>query len=444
MGRYIDPVPQYSDLNGVPFPGGKVFFFDSGTSNPKTTFSDIALTVPNTNPVILDAEGRISDVFYEGDAKVVLKDADDVQIWERDPVTQATSTDVTWAPYDNTVTYSIQDIVRGSDDEYYISLTNLNLNNDPVIDTLNWNHIILLQDWNPNISYDISDNARGSDGNFYRSLINSNLNNDPINNPLQWTAAINPNSTELDTLLPPGYKQPDGLLISNAGGDPDHDLTISAGRAKDSINSIDIILNVAITKRIDNSWAEGTDQGGFPSVLSLSPDTWYHVFIIRRTADGNTDAGFDTSLSATNLLADATSYSEFRRVGSVLTDGSSNIHPFIQVKDRFFYDTAIIETTTAPGVSLEDIVISTPLDLQTFAVIAVTATFSGTTTTIYSVAIKGLTDNGYTACRGRSNAGGQFDTIILTDTNSTMQHSSDNTNAFLFETLGWIDPELGV
>lgn len=56
---------QYFDALGAPLSGGKLFFYEAGTTisdeNLKDTFADEALTVPNTNPIILDSEGRLAD-----------------------------------------------------------------------------------------------------------------------------------------------------------------------------------------------------------------------------------------------------------------------------------------------------------------------------------------------------------------------------------------------
>ena len=76
----------------TPEDGAKLFFFDTGTSNPKNTFSDKAGTTPNTNPVIANANGVFSDIFTDGNYKVRLTDKNDVQIWEADPV-NAVATD---------------------------------------------------------------------------------------------------------------------------------------------------------------------------------------------------------------------------------------------------------------------------------------------------------------------------------------------------------------
>lgn len=77
---------QYYTLpTGVPMVGGKVYTYANGTSTPLTTWSDAAMTVPNTNPVILDARGEAL-IFWNGNYKVVLRDSTDNIIWTVDNV----------------------------------------------------------------------------------------------------------------------------------------------------------------------------------------------------------------------------------------------------------------------------------------------------------------------------------------------------------------------
>lgn len=76
---------------GNPLAFGKVYAFESGTSNtPKTTWQDEAGTVPNTHPVILNAAGYAS-IYIDGSYKIALTDADDVPIWDSDPVSSGSS-----------------------------------------------------------------------------------------------------------------------------------------------------------------------------------------------------------------------------------------------------------------------------------------------------------------------------------------------------------------
>ena len=54
-GRFLLPRATAFDENGNPIPGAKLEFFESSTTTQQTTYSDDALTVPNTNPVIADS-----------------------------------------------------------------------------------------------------------------------------------------------------------------------------------------------------------------------------------------------------------------------------------------------------------------------------------------------------------------------------------------------------
>jgi hypothetical protein len=157
----------------------------------------------------------------------------------------------------------------------------------------------------------------------------------------------------------------DGLILSNET-DADHDIKIAAGECSDSTNSTKILNSTAITKQIDANWAEGDDSGGFPSALTLAADTWYHLFAIMKD-DYTVDAGFDTSLTATNLLADATSYTYYRRIGSVLTDASSNIIGFKQVGDKFILNDITQDISTSPATTATLHALTVPIGLSVMA-----------------------------------------------------------------------------
>ena len=129
MARFSNPFIQYSDINGDPSPGAQLFFFEPGTTTPKNTFSDSGLTIVNPNPVVADSGGYYGDIFLDGIYKVVLKDDDGVTFpnGTKDPV--GDTTEGQWELWLNDNTYNIPDIVQGSDDEYYRSLTDANQGN---------------------------------------------------------------------------------------------------------------------------------------------------------------------------------------------------------------------------------------------------------------------------------------------------------------------------
>jgi len=74
--------PRYDVGDGIPnFGGAKLSFYDFGTTNAKTTYSDFALTTANADPVVADADGMFPDIFLDIQASVTLKTSADVVIY---------------------------------------------------------------------------------------------------------------------------------------------------------------------------------------------------------------------------------------------------------------------------------------------------------------------------------------------------------------------------
>lgn len=80
---------------GLPLALGKVYTYAAGTSTPKATYTTEEGDVANTNPVILNAAGYAS-IKLDGSYKIVVKDADDVEIWTEDPVSDASQLGLEW------------------------------------------------------------------------------------------------------------------------------------------------------------------------------------------------------------------------------------------------------------------------------------------------------------------------------------------------------------
>lgn len=72
---------QFCDSNGQPLAGGSVYHYVVGTTTPKTTYQNQALTVPNTNPVILDSAGRAT-IWGSGAFRQVVNDVNGNLIWD--------------------------------------------------------------------------------------------------------------------------------------------------------------------------------------------------------------------------------------------------------------------------------------------------------------------------------------------------------------------------
>jgi len=59
MSRFLDAFTQYFDSSGNVLEEGLLFFYESGTNTPKSTFKDVNETTPNTHPVKLTGGGRV-------------------------------------------------------------------------------------------------------------------------------------------------------------------------------------------------------------------------------------------------------------------------------------------------------------------------------------------------------------------------------------------------
>lgn len=210
--RFIDPIPQYTNDAGEPLAGGKLYFYESGTTTFRDTYVDAGLVTPNANPVILDSAGRPPSIFLQGNYKLVITDANDVQISSRDPVS-GTSASGEYSDWSISTAYSLNNTVRGSDGYYYISITNNNLGNDPTTSAVNWSKIVGIVDWNTNETYSINDTVRYN-GLLYRSTANSNLNSPP-DTLVDWVS-LAPASTA-DAVVT--ITTPDTRLASDGNGD---------------------------------------------------------------------------------------------------------------------------------------------------------------------------------------------------------------------------------
>jgi len=208
MARFNEINAQYFDDAGDPLSNGKIYFYETGTTTLKDTFSDINQTIANTNPVILTAAGRQPNIFFSGTAKSILVDKNDVQILVRDPVGQTAS--VFGDGWVATKIYSADAVVLGSDGQYYRSLASGNQNNDPTSTSGYWT-LLYSVEWNSGITY-----QEGAvvtyNGEQYQSLQNTNLNNNPSSATAYWvllsfawlstkTYAINENAVGTDGIL---------------------------------------------------------------------------------------------------------------------------------------------------------------------------------------------------------------------------------------------------
>ena len=88
MAVFLSPVggvaAQFFTNTGAVLTGGKLYTYAAGTTTPQTTYTTSAGSVARTNPIVLDAAGRVPDGgeiwLTAASYKFVLKDSTDVLI----------------------------------------------------------------------------------------------------------------------------------------------------------------------------------------------------------------------------------------------------------------------------------------------------------------------------------------------------------------------------
>jgi hypothetical protein len=162
-----------------------------------------------------------------------------------------------------------------------------------------------------------------------------------------------------------------GLTLSTAGSSAT--MTTAAGQAANSTNKSLMTLGASIAKTT-SAWAVGTATGGLDTG-AIANSTWYHFYLIRRPDTGVVDVVFSTNASAPTLPAN---YTEYRRIGSGLTNGSAQWVKFSQRGDEFLWDAAVVDIDAVnPGTAAVSRTLSTPLGVQVVALISGGA-YSGT------------------------------------------------------------------
>lgn len=75
------------DPSGAPYSGAKAYFFEAGTTTPRTVYRDSDMGESHDHPVVANASGMFPAVFLPtGDCRLRITDASDVTIWDVDGI----------------------------------------------------------------------------------------------------------------------------------------------------------------------------------------------------------------------------------------------------------------------------------------------------------------------------------------------------------------------
>ena len=170
-----------------------------------------------------------------------------------------------------------------------------------------------------------------------------------------------------------------GLTISNNSTDATNDIDIAIGEAASTeTDPVLMVLGTALTKRIDASWAVGTNQGGLDTGSVV--DGSYHLWLIQRSDTGVVDVLFSASSTGPTMPAN---YDRKRRIGSVIRSVGA-ILAFTQIDNKFILNSAFTARTSTSALSSSLLTFAVPAGLQVEPLITVNAGININSTVITS------------------------------------------------------------
>jgi hypothetical protein len=362
MARFGSLDTQYFDDAGDPLVSGKIYFYETGTTTPKNTYADVNYTILNANPVILTAAGRQPNIFFDGVAKAILTKSDNTQILVRDPVGETESNfGDAWI---STKTYQANDVVKGSNGEFYRSLVNNNINNNPVTTTGSWTFLysvewsagttyklgsvvtyqaIVYQSlqnanlnknpstetswwvpiqlvWNSTSTYAINANVVGTNGVLYTSLQNANTGNNPASSPSWWvgssaaaaasasaasasaTAASGSASAAASSASAAATSASDALAEKNAAVVAKNQAEAAAVQAEAAVDDVDVAAAAAIDaiEAASNATQWVSGQSYLTGAVVWSPIN-FKSYRANTNTSGTTDPSLSASWTALSL-----------------------------------------------------------------------------------------------------------------------------------------------
>lgn len=119
-----------------------------------------------------------------------------------------------------------------------------------------------------------------------------------------------------------------GLALTTNVTDATNDVDIAVGAAASDVSPYYLMqLTSALTKRLDASWAVGTNQGGLDT--GAVGNNTYYIWLIQRSDTGVTDVLFSLSSTAPTM---PTNYDRKRLLGLLVRAAGVNSSPYLNAK----------------------------------------------------------------------------------------------------------------
>ncbi len=238
----------------------------------------------------------------------------------------------------------------------------------------------------------------------------------------------------------------DGLILSRSTVTT---YAVAAGVAinDDASAKRPLALGSSLTKSL-SAWAVGNNNGSLDTG-AIGANAWYHVHLIRRDSDGVLDILLSLSATAPTMPSGWTAR---RRIGSIRTNASSQITPFVQVGDTFLWDVVVDDGAIVnPGTAAVNRTLTVPTGVVVFPIVTWGLTAAGTATFGLLVTPLSITDTAVSATavtvrvQVASASGGTMSSVVShvpTNTNAQVRTRTDSASAsdtLRILTQGWID-----
>ena len=246
---------------------------------------------------------------------------------------------------------------------------------------------------------------------------------------------------DLNTIVAPSTDLPRsylaGLGLSTHATVTTHMIAVAVGEARDSDDSANIALSSVFNKHLGATWTQGDNLGGLFSG-TIAADTTYHFCVIFHAAASVSDAGFDTEVTCSNAPAN---WTDARRVGSVITDSTSNILAFVQHGDEFLWVVPpALEVDGAAGTAEVILTVTVPEHIIVMARMNVQMTNG----VVYVSSLDVGNHAASTTATPLGSSGAVADAAVaqvaaLTNTSAQIRYRGSNNDTLRIATYGWKD-----
>jgi hypothetical protein len=449
------PIQQVFTNAGVVGSGYKVYTYTTGTTTLLTTYSDDALTIANTNPLVTNENGRFDTQAWVANrnlVKLVLKDSDGNVIQTIDPVDNYSNSSLnafdpipavflgttsgTSTAYTLTSNIGLSTVGYSSNDVFLVAF-NQACGASPTLAIDGLTALSLVKNTGSGTTTALVAEDLQSSRYFITNLGSTWL----VLNP-EHPANLPATTTSYRGLT----YLPSTITISNNATTPNTVINFSAGVFQFSDGTGQAVAT-AKTKSISSTWVVGSGNGGLDTG-SVAASTTYHCYAIYNPTTAIADFLFSTGATTPTSLPSG--YTKYRRVGSIITNSSSTIIAFIQSGNYFELSLPTSAFSGSVGTSTGTVTLATPYGIVTTAVLNGSIELSNDSTNYYyrifpyGANTTQASSTNFTSHTQTANASGRtnWSALVQTDSQSRVQHNTSGARNVTFTLQGYIDNTL--